>query len=92
MTLILSVIFKKSIEDNKRWEDFSKSIKTESHFFPKGKLLERIEEIATYATSTIKKERYYIEPENMGKTIFLRTKKLQSYQIWYEKDILILIQ
>lgn len=55
MTLILSVILKKSIEDNKRWEDFSKSIKTESHFFPKGKLLERIEEIATYATSTIKK-------------------------------------
>ena len=78
MTLILSVILKKNIEDNKRWEDFSKSIKTESHFFPKGELLERIEEIATYATNTIKKGTILYRAREYGQDDFSKDEEIAS--------------
>lgn len=78
MILILSVILKKGIEDNKRWDDFSKSIKTESHFFPKGELLERIEQIAIYATDTIKKGTIIYRAREYGQDDFSKNEEIVS--------------
>lgn len=78
MILILSVILKKGIEDNKRWDDFSKSIKTESHFFPKGELLERIEQIAIYATDTIKKGTIIYRAREYGQDDFSKNEDIVS--------------
>lgn len=85
MILIFSIIFKKSIEDNKMWEEFSESIKTESHFFPRGELLKKIEKITTYATCTLEKGTILYRAREYGQEDFSKNEEITNLSSMMEE-------